>query len=982
MEDANASQPAGCLDDENRGDWAPIRGSRGAISRRRPRFPSRGAKLVVAASTLAVAMGRAYGDEPAFASSLTDGSTPALEEIVVTGSRLPSRSEASIAPVQVIGGESLEARGQINVATLLQGLPASGGFQQDGGDQLTNRANAGISTVNLRGLGDSRTLVLVDGRRFVPGTPGSSSVDLNTIPTDLIDRVEVLTGGASAVYGSDAVAGVVNIITRKDIHGIALNAQLGADQHGEGLQRKISALTGGRFADDRGAAQLVVEYDNTDAISALQRGFSKDLYVVSNPNRPDLGLFGPSAYSNTRTALGVFALNANTVGAGSLNRTVLPDGTVTTALGSRDGINNQDYYQLAMPMERFMGATRFQYDLTPATQLFANALLSRSKSLAQYNPTYIITGSVNLGGTGASSIPLSIPVDNPFIPAAMRALIPAGQTSIAISRDLPEFGARQFFYDRKNAELTVGLMGKFDSPFSQQSWDWQTYYEYGRSDQDVSGKGGYNTELMYQSQRVTHNASGALQCADPVARAQGCIPIDLFTGNPLTPAEIASVAANFTQQTAIVQQVADASLTGGLLDLPAGRVDFAMGAEWRKESSDYSPDNLFQEGFSSLGYLSATRGEFDVKELFGEARAPLLRNLGPVTLVEMEGALRWADYSTTGSANTWKLGGSMTLLSDLRFRAEESRAVRAPNIGELYAGVSSSLNSVIDPCVSGGATPARQKYCLSAPGITTAFSPPSPYSVTNTSGGNPGLRPEHADTLTFGMTYSPRQVDGLAVSVDYYRIDLKDAITTLDRQTVLNECADTADPRFCSLIHRNPSTGYIQLLDLLPINAARLETEGLDVMVNLRHSLGSWGAFTTQLAYTHLISFESIAFGGAAPQQFVGRPTYPADDAMLNATYDYGSLTLNLAERYHGEAFRVVGAAFAGNRVAPIAYTDLQVLYAFTPKLTTYVGVQNLFDAQPPLYAGTYQDGQLSTNTPFGYDVIGRFLYAGVKWKY
>ncbi|MBG6118462.1 outer membrane receptor protein involved in Fe transport [Sphingobium sp. JAI105] len=932
-------------------------------------------QLAVSATALimsASAMAQTAGPQ-APAGAEADGS-----EIVVTGSRIKRPNETQATPITTVSTAAIEGRGVVNVVEVLATVPAAGASRQSPSGNPRDQGSTGTYTADLRALGNTRTLVLVDGQRYVGTQQGTNAVDISTIPTDLIERVDVTTGGASAVYGSDAISGVVNFILKKNYQGIKLNAQSGISTRGDGRQSKLSGLFGTNFADDRGNVTFAASWDQTKGVLAVDREISADGVTIADPTRPDLAVFGPAGYTVAQTRQGVFGLNGSTIAGSTIRRTILADGTVTTPLASRDGINPNQFVIMSVPMERVVTNLRGRYAFTDDITGYIDGTFARTDVTAQLDQTYVTSGRMNIGGP--TGLPITIPTTSPFIPAALRALIPAGRTEISVGRDLPEFGGRLIKYRRELYRAVAGVDVKL--PFLGDSWNANAYYEYGRSTLDQTMFNGYNSQRMYEALRVESNGAGGFQCASASARAQGCIPVNLFTGRALTSAEMNYLRQNADINSFNEQQVVAGSISGTLIELPAGPLGFAAGAEYRNERSNYLPDDNLQNGLTSLQYYKQTKGQFNVKEAYAELSVPLLKDVPLVHSLEVEGAYRYADYSSSGGISAWKVGGNYSPISDIRFRGIYSRDIRAPNINDLFRGQTSNRVNLIDPCTAGG-NAARRAYCLAQPGITTAFNPPAPSPINQFQVGNRALKPEIANTLTAGAVLTPTFIRGLSLSVDYFDIKIKNAITTLDPQVGVNLCADTSDPRFCSTVTRDPTTGILIFNNTIPINAANERMKGVDVELAYRTGLGNYGGLDMVLNYTNLIKYKTAPFAGATIINLKGQPFYPEHKANLNLTYSLGGFSVNLNERYIGKIYRVVGGTFAGNAVPAFWYTDLQVRYSIDKKYDLYIGGKNIFDKKPPLFPTPYVGTTTGTNTAGAvYDVIGAYVYAGVSLKF
>jgi outer membrane receptor protein involved in Fe transport len=933
----------------------------------------RNIKIMSGASTLALLVATSVNAQ-------TTPETPAtsVEEIVVTGSRIARPNEVSATPVNSISAEAIAQRGVINVVDVLTTIPQAAASASTPSGAPRNTAS-GVYTVSLRSLGANRTLVLVDGRRYVAGEPGTTAVDLNTIPTDLIDRVEVTTGGASAVYGSDAVAGVVNFIMKKNFEGVSVKAQAGSSSRGDGEQYKIGLTAGGNFADDKGNAVVYASYDESHPVFAADRDRSGTAVLISNTLRPDLAVFGPAALPPLNSRTGVFGLNGSTAAGSSIQRVVLPDGTISTPLPARDSVDPAPYTMINAPTKHVLFGGGITYALNDKVNLFSDLLYSRNETENQFEPT-----TLSIGPGDTAVIPNTIPVSNPFIPAAMRALIPAGRTDIAMSRSFPELGPSRNPTTRDLQRIVIGANGTVDALGS--TWRWDSYYEYGRTSQVQRQLNRPNRARLYEGLHVESDGAGGYRCANPIARTQGCVPLNFFTGNALTAPEVNYIRGSGILSSVNQQQVAGANFSGDLFTLPAGPVGFAAGVEWRHEAAQYRPDDAIARG-QLVSVSLPSSGSYSAKEIFAEMTVPLLKDQPFAKSLDLEAAFRRADYSTFGASNTYKLGASYEPVGGIRFRGMYATALRAPNINELYSGETQGVFVVADPCVNGGAGAART-YCLAQPGVTSSFTANN-YRVNMISGGNNSLTPETAKTLTAGFIVTPSFIPRLTVSVDYYDIRIRNAITTLGVQLTVNQCATTNDAAYCSLITRDGASGLIAAVRGVPINAAATNVKGVDVEVNYRVPLDDVGgmrlgdSLSATLNYTWLKDYKTIPLAGAAPVDMVGQPYTPEHKANLRLNYVNGRVNLSVNERYTGKVYRVVGQQFAGNEVDPKIYTDLQARFNFTPRYALYVGMNNAFDVKPPLIPTPYVQTSTGTNTAAGaYDVIGRALYAGIDLRF
>jgi outer membrane receptor protein involved in Fe transport len=425
-------------------------------------------------------------------------------------------------------------------------------------------------------------------------------------------------------------------------------------------------------------------------------------------------------------------------------------------------------------------------------------------------------------------------------------------------------------------------------------------------------------------------------------------------------------------------------LTGDLIQLPAGPLGIAIGAEWRSERTSYLPGPLFTSGTISLQKIDPTVGRFNVKEAFIEATVPLLKDLPLIDYLAVEGAYRIADYSLAGRTNSWKVGATYRPFSDLRLRTVLARAVRAPTISELFAGGSGQLVNVLDPCRPGSAlTPTRQANCATF-GLPPGFNPPAATSILQRFGGNPNLKPEFARTWTVGGVFTPSFLPGASLSIDYFKINIKDGMQNLPVQTSIDQCADTGQELFCSLITRDPQSGFLQTFQSTFINSARERISGVDIEASYSTSLGRLGdRLSLDFNYSHLFyyDFESLEGLGFAP--FKGYQFWPGDRGTLRLSYDNGGLNLAVTQRYIGKTYLEPQVEFDLNEVAPEWYTDAQIRYTFDKRHSLYMGVNNLFDNDPPFVPLPYAATSVGLNTAATlYDPIGRFFYVGFSSKF
>lgn len=913
---------------------------------------------------------------PLAAQAQTDAPPAGLEEIVVTGSRIQRSNLTAPTPVQILDEQLIQLKGTTNAAELINELPAAGipGVSSTNSNFLVSAT--GLNLVDLRNLGTDRTLVLVNGRRHVGGSEGSTSVDLNSIPADFIERVEVVTGGASAVYGSEAIAGVVNFILKRDFQGVSVSGQAGITGEGDGESYNISSTMGTNFVDGRGNIIVNVTYDKTEEVASKDRDISAtdafydpDTFV----DRQAFSSFGPG---------GRFIIDGV-----SYN----PDGTPFDTIAN--GYNRNADRLISVPIERQLLSTIANYELFEGINFFVEGTYARTETSSQSEA--IAFGNNTSVGTAVDAPILSIPVTNPLIPQALRNLIPAGTEEFTFARRFNELGLRQSEVTRQTYRIATGLEGEFDN-----GWDWQAYYQYGTVTQDQVSTGVFNVARMQEALNAEVAADGTFQCASELARAQGCVPINLFGAGAVSQDALSYVNANSTFDSTIQQNTAGAFLSGEVYELPAGAVGFAAGLEYRKEESEFRPDALSIAGISSGNASAPSEGEYDVWEVYAETNVPLLSGMDFVDYLGVDAAVRYADYSTVGSVWSYKFGGEYAPIPDLRFRSTYARSVRAPNIGELFQPAQQTFSSVTDPCADNrrlDASATVQANCAATPGVGEAIAAggfnPTQLDLSSIPGfnsGNPNLQEEKADTLTIGAVWTPSFLDNFSVTVDYWDIEIKDAIQGFARQTAVDQCVGQAqypDNPFCALVTRDPTTGFITGLDLRVDNVAVQTASGIDVQANyaldLADVVGDYGLLNFDFVGTYLIENQNTAFPGADPVESATQVGYSEFKWNLRTTWESGPFTVSWLFRYIGEAKIDPEDDFEGNEIDPMVYNDIQLRYTFLEDYQVFVGVDNVFDRKPPIIPAPFAVNVTGTETAADvYDPIGRFFYAGFRAQF
>jgi len=925
-------------------------------------------------------------------------------EIVVTGSRIASPAAASASPLQVISAEQIEQQGAINVQEVLQQNPAFGtpGISRTNSSFATQ--GAGAATVNLRNLGEDRTLVLVNGRRFVSGQPGSQAVDLNVIPTGFIQSIDTLTGGASAVYGSDAVAGVVNIVYKKNFEGLQADAQLGITQRGDGFDQQYSLLGGKNFADGRGNIMLFGSYSkqgtvlkrdrSTEAGSSAVDSTSNDIYP-NDPARPFLSGYTPGG----RIYAGDQVFGYNT---GSL---------VDCTDISCGGFNRSDYRYLAVPVERYVGAGRANFEFSSAANLWVEGNYAKTKVSTVIEPFPLSSDLVNLASGG--QVPIETIVGgtryrNPYVPNAIfNAATDTdgdGLRDVFFDRRLADFGNRTTSADRDLFRIAGGLNGSFGGD----RWNYEVYGIYGQSKEHQTGSGQFDSTKFTQALNAyTDPATGQIVCADPAARAAGCIPANIYGVGTLAPAA-GYIEAPTTLDAKITQTVFGGNVTGKLFSVfGADPIGINIGTEYRRETSRNTFDLLTQQGLNGNNALPSTSGSFHVWEGFGEAIVPLLQDRPFFHSLNVRGAIRVSDYSTVGTTVSYNYGGEWAPVEDIRFRVIAARSVRAPNINELYQPAQQDFPSGLqDPCLGVTATTGGTlgTQCRAAAGVAAniaangafAVSQADKQGITSFGGGNLGLQEERGDSFTAGVVINPRSVQALrnlVVTVDYFNIRIKDAIIFTPLQYTLAQCYNGGVQDYCSQIVRRAaplganSAGSIDEVNTTFRNSGGTKTSGIDTTVNWRQNLSDWGLDGTlglRGSYTHLFTGYTVPVPGADRDYFAGEIGAPRDKFTVGGTYDIKGVNLAVTGTWLSQSSvddQLTGERPGSDpavRVRPQFYLDSQLRFRVSSQYEFFVGGNNLLDNKPPYLADIGASAGQDTDAGT-YDAIGRRFYAGVR---
>lgn len=942
----------------------------------------------------------------------------AIAEVVVTGSRIARPNLEGVTPVLAIGQQDFEALGFENFADVAAALPqfspAFGASRTQ--STFSGAATSGLNQVNLRNLGAIRTVVLLNGRRLPGGNTTTTSVDFNTIPTANIERVEVLTGGAAAIYGADAVAGVINIITNKNFNGVELGASYGESAEGDNRNPSAHIMMGGDFAEG-GHAQLTIQYDKQGRVSCADRFLCAEDFFWNDPDAEPLR--GPQAYSGVGVN-GRFFFDG-----GAASGYTRRNGGFTDANGqlipfdvATDGYNRNAARDIAIPTERMLFMGEVNYELGEGVGAFAEVSYGQAEIDSQFEGHPFqsqAAGSLVGGGPGVAGLQASIPMNNPFVPAplfdAWRAANPtadAATSEMTWWQRFNFFGFRGAENDRESVRGVIGLNGDFDSIGGFGSnWRWEVSHVYGRTQLDSRTEGFVGTDRLYNALRVeaVPGQPGAFQCIDPAARALGCVPINPFA--PYTQEMIDYLTLSAGQRGESELQDTVAFISGGLVDLPAGPLQAALGVERRTFSGNLDYDEVIQSGLvTGNQILDTPEAEIETEEAFLELVVPILRDRPFAHSLDFEGAYResTSDYlAKSEDYGTWKYGGGWAPIEGLRFRVMRARSVRVPTPGELGGG-GQTFGVVNDPCTAArrNENPTRAANCA-ADGVDPNYSPPTvvEQSVAGFQVGNPDLEPEEATTLTYGLVWTPTFVPNLSVTVDRFEIEVDKFVNLFGRQSIANLCYDSPDRQFCDLVTRgaNPvvagATYVLNAVNDTFDNISAYDISGVDVELAYRFNIADmfradrdYGGLAIAVRGTFYDKAETVPSPGSDTIDLLGFAGGSTTDQgflrrqiIADLNYDVGPWSASWNIRHIGstkmspfeEGFPEIGSH---------TYHNVRFGFDFGEGSEMYLGVTNLFDKDPPFFASGTSGTQALDTIPAFYDVFGRSYYAGTKVRF
>lgn len=931
---------------------------------------------------------------------------PQIEEVVVTGSRILDPKFESPTPVTVVGIEQLQAAAKTNIVDLANQMPSLVARSTSTSQAATTNSSNSISNFNLRGLGANRTLVLMDGLRL-PISSTDASVDLNQLPDSLISRIDVVTGGASAAYGSDAISGVVNFVLDKNYTGVKGDVQGGLTNYGDNIQYKASLAAGTSFANGRGHALVFAQeaYSagvGTPCVSGIRCNEGVESTVLSNPRpwmrngwavvtnpaytatngQPQYLMASHAAYSNQARG-GVITsagpLNSIYFGVGGTPKKIVGDfNNGTFVVGGNDWVNLSDNYSvnLAARSRRESLFIYSSYDITNDIQIYARASYAHS-----YNRSL---GCCHPEGSGSAYTILS---GNPFIPASIQTQMTAlKMTSFTLGSNFADVGAVQPLTDRQVKTYVLGATGMFDA--MDTTWNWEATGQIGYSRVDY-----HNTnDLIIPNVRLAMDAvtapDGSIVCRSTLTNPNnGCVPFNAMGLAVNTPAALAYVVGSSDVWERYKEKVVRFTLSGEPFSTWAGPVSVAMGPEYRNEKLVSAADPLsLANGPGAgtayyIGNFQPINGGYSVTEGFVETGIPLAKDVAWATRFDLSGAVRVTSYSTSGTVTTWKAGAVYQPIPDLRLRVTRSRDIRAPNFNEAF---SKGVN---------GRTPLTDRLRNEV------------YSTVNTALGNPNLLPEKSTTQTEGGTYQPSWFPGLSMSFDYYSINIRGGISSLGAQLTIDQCAAGVQVACTSIIR--DAAGLITVVYVTPQNYSSIYTKGFDVEGSYRFKLDTIaenlpGEMTLRFSGARAITLTTN--NGVTTTQAVGQ--YGSGSVapwrwFSSAAYSNDALTLTLmargvsSGRWDNAWFQCTTGCPTSTSLRPTTndnyvpsrhYFDVAAAYKVmrseVADVEVFATIDNVLDTDPPQEpASLSQYGWTPNANPVIFDVMGRVFRAGVRFK-
>lgn len=974
---------------------------------------------------------------PAAAQDTAQTTASTLDNVVVTGTRIARPELESVMPISVMNFDEVQASGRFTVYDALMLNPAVGpGLGEM--NSMGQEYDKGVANIDLRSMGTNRSLVLVDGHRWVSGGARTAAVDLNTIPSALIERIETVTGGASAIYGADAVTGAVNVVMKKRMDGTTASITTGQAEQGDARQTQVSVASGFDFLDSRAHLVFGANYVFTDEIPLLDR--YKDRYVYqANPDNtgPDDGIpdnviinfrqFYRSPYPTWCVFNGVSPCGTNAVNGDWYQlindqvvhiprdsyRTMSNNDTGTQDGGPDSAFGIYDYMLLRDKSEKSSAYANLEFALTP--ELIWNTNVGYAYTYvsghAQWPGHRDDARATNWWGinpdTGVAHPGMVARLDDPFLPEALRAHMQAnGWTQVPMSRHYSHLPMSREIHRRDAISFGTDLTGKMTDRI-----DWKGFLRWGTVKDDITTTNMVGRDEWLLARDVTVDANGTPICRDAAARAAGCVPTNLYSTVPpgqdwldyVMPYERYEDTKNSLLNVGL-------GMNGELFEMPAGTVRFAAGLEWRQEKLDTRDDpdtvklnNIVWSPGNDHGLHPDMSAKRTVSEVYGELVVPVLSDLPFARKLDVEAAYRYSHYSDNPSTNTWKLGLIWSPFEGVNVRGVKGFSIRVPNFGELYSPISMvTLGHIADPCQEALIlqNSNRASNCAATvPGWTGPLPRPNQNAPRVFTGGNPDLEPETSNSFSYGVVWQPRFVRGLDLTADYWEIDIDNVITSIAYGTIMNNCVNAAggpDMGYCQFVHRHATSGgghqvgEVDYVQAQFANLAGRRTRGIDFGLNYRVDLGP-GRYQVGFNGTRNLERRVIAQRGSAGTDNAGQFQYPDFKATLLNKYDIGDFSFGLTTRYISRSLFAVNDQSLETREMPYvpAYWqhDLNISWYPSTAYTVSLGVKNLADAEVkhPVLRAFATTPHLSADTANAnngaayMDGIGRYFFVTFK---
>ena len=929
--------------------------------------------------------------------ALATGNT--TENIVVTGSRLKQSNATSESPIVEVTAAQIEHTQAQTLEDVLTKIPEIG---TSGVYSTTNNGGGGVSCVDLRNLGVERTLVLVDGKRFV-NTFSANCVDLNNIPLEQVERIEILKDGASTTYGADAIAGVINIILKHNFSGVTFHADGSiATQAGDDKTGNLSVLAGTNF--DRGNFTVGADYLNQGPVYQADRAFGQYPVQSDNPIGGGVTSKGSSIIPNGRIFADTDTTNADTYN--NLFNVLNKNGTLgpvyTGALSQKFNLGAEP--QLSYALEKESLTSTVNYDFNDNISGYLEGFYTHKRTGERLSPQPV---SAALPGAGLPDAYV-VPEGNPYL----SQLLGPDSGPIDIYKRETQAGDRNYTQFDNTFQINTGFKGNITG-----NWDYEVFFQYGEDDDQSTNANNINflhleNQLGFQQTTATPAQMAAITATtgafDPLTNGiynpnvciatAGCSLANPF-GQNYTPAQLAYIRYTETTQARETQKIYGGNITNNaLFQLPAGPVGVFLGLEHRTEFGQFTPDSLDLTGEGLGSTARPTEGSFDVTELYGEVRVPILKDLPGAKDLHIDLGGRFFDYNTFGSGETWKVSGNYTPVNGIRFRGSDGVAFRQPSINDLYTGDVISFNGANDPCAQvssyGSKAGIVQANCAKQ-GINTATFAQVGSQVQAIEGGNPALTPETARTQTVGVVLNPPFVPRLAVTVDFSRTKIDNSIGVLPPQFILDSCytqasfnpGTTAASDPCRLVSTRTGAGQLNTITEINENLGVTRTEALDIGGTYSYPIGGYGVLSFQNDLTITLKYQEqsipngpyIGYLGTIGALASSLPSYPHLRDNASVDWKLGNFGVGYRMRYiQGTTFDTypgpyvqgkLSTQFASAATPDVFYHDVNLSYD-VHNFSLNLGVQNLFNKQPPYVFDT------GTNTDAAvYDVFGRVVY-------